>query len=138
MPMTTPDDQPADDASDGEELMLGPLESRGEVDPRSPSPHIPSSLEPRYLGALPPPEAEPLRYSLRELLILMTLSAVLLSTIRLLGAATFAAVSGVMAFAMLIFISVAKPQNGIIHIGWWILMVIYLIASVVAVVGKNL
>lgn len=115
------------------QLELKPLEELADCDPRK----LPSPPPPRF-PPTPETPAEPIRYSLFELLLLMTVTAVMLSTIRLLGAAAFAGIAGVVGFIMLVFISLAKPTRGIVHVAWWVILAIYLIAAVAAVVNKDL
>ncbi|MCE9557142.1 MAG: hypothetical protein K8T91_27660 [Planctomycetes bacterium] len=116
---TLPDLQPLEDLEDNNPRKLHSI----------PPPHFP-----------PPPEIQPelIRYSLLELLVLITLTAVMLASIRLLGAAVFAGLTGVLGFFMLVFISLAKPTRGIIHVAWWVLLTVYLVAAVAAVLNKDL
>lgn len=62
----------------------------------------------------------------------------MLASIRFLGAAAFAGLAGVLGFFMLLFISLAKPTRGIIHVAWWVILTIYLVAAIAAVLNKNL
>lgn len=94
--------------------------------------------EPHFPPPLPPSAEEPVRYSLFELLVLITVTAAMLASIRFLGAAAFAGIAGVLGFFMLVFISLAKPTRGIIHVAWWVILVIYLVAAVAAVLNKDL
>ena len=119
-------------------LKVGPCEDYPAGDPCGPlNLHPPTARQPRHLTVLPDSPPEPVRYSLRELMILMALAAVLLAPIRLVGAAVYAAVTGMLAFAILVFISIARPQRGIVHVGWWILLVIYLTAAVATLFSKD-
>lgn len=44
--------------------------------------------------------------------------------------ATFAGIAGVLGFFMLVFISLAKPTRGIIHVAWWVVLALYIVAAV--------
>jgi len=94
--------------------------------------------QPVYPPPFAEPQPDPIRYSLRELLVVITVSALVLAPIRYLGAALFAAVSGVMAFLVLVYISLAKPSRGIVHVAWWVLLLMYVVAAVAALVNRDL
>jgi hypothetical protein len=94
--------------------------------------------QPVHPPPLPEPPSSSVRYSLGELLALITVSALLLAPIRYLGAALFAAASGALAFIVLVYISLAKPSRGIVHVAWWVLLVIYIVAAVAALLNRDL
>ena len=112
---------------------LRPLDDSAEVEPRKLH-----DLPPPLYAPLPEPLPAPIRYSLFELLVLVTLTAVMLASIRLVGAAIFAGIAGVLGFVMLVFISLAKPTRGIVHVAWWVVMVIYIVAAAAAVLNKDI
>lgn len=138
--MSHSDDQPIPSASplrpsldDDVELTVEPSPVADAEDPRKTPPEIP----PPHFPSAPPEPSEPIRYSLRELMALITVAAVLFASMRLIGAAVFAAVAGVLGFVMLVIISVAKPTRGVIHIAWVVLMIVYAVACVAAFVESR-
>lgn len=46
--------------------------------------------------------------------------------------------TGVLGFVMLVVISLVKPTRGIVHVAWWVLMIVYVVAAVAALVNRDL
>lgn len=122
--------RPEESADDDSLSFEPPTEAPPDENPLSPPPYQSSEV--------PPAADEPVRYSLFELLVLMTLAAVMLASLRFVGVAAFASIAGVLGFFMLVFISIFKPNRGIVHVAWWVLMAIYLTASVAAILNKDM
>ncbi len=79
---------------------------------------------------------EPIRFSLRETLILTACTAFLFALFRLMSPAYFAGMLGLLTFFWLVAMSMFRPQKSIFQVGWWVLLTVYLIASVVAMVQR--
>jgi len=132
--MAQPQLEPSDlDDQQPAELSLTPVDPEA-IDVRK----LHNPPPPRFPAPDSEPAPDPVRYSLRELLLVITLTALLLAPIRYIGAAMFAAISGVMAFLILVYISLAKPSRGIVHVAWWVILAIYVVAAVAALVNKDI
>lgn len=107
---------------------------------RRPSPDQPE--------AAPPPERQPLeeiiraaereasqRFSLWGLLGLMTVAAVVLGIGAYLPKAVFAGVLGIATLLAMVVLSLLKLPAAILQVGWWMLLVIYLLAIASAIRG---
>jgi hypothetical protein len=77
------------------------------------------------------PESE-VRITLRQLLVLVTLSAVLFSVGRSLPIKAFAGMCGLLVVLCLLF-SPLLPKGIVWQLAWWLLLAIYLAAATVAV-----
>ena len=88
-------------------------------------------LDPRGSGK------ERFQFTLSELLLLMVAASVLLSLLSILPGGyrpeTFATVFGLGLLVSLIFLAVLKPARAIVQIAWWVVLVCYVVACVVAV-----
>lgn len=73
-------------------------------------------------------------YSIRDVLLLTGLASVLFGVSRFVTPDIFAGALGLSAFIGLILLSVFKPQRSIFHVGWWILLSLYVLTAVVAIV----
>lgn len=80
---------------------------------------------------------EPVRYSVRDLLFLTAVAAAIFGVSRMLPKETVAGFLGVLALLWLIGLSLVKPQHSIFHIGWWVLLLTYLVTAVAAVIGAG-
>jgi hypothetical protein len=69
------------------------------------------------------------RFSLANLLLLVTCAAVVLAVGRMLPPPIFAGVCGTVAFFYLVLLSVLQVQSAMWHVGWWLLLVTYLAAA---------
>jgi hypothetical protein len=78
---------------------------------------------------------EPVRYSVRDLLFLTGIAAVVFGVSRTLPQGAVAGFLGLLALLGLIGLSIVKPQNSIFHVGWWVLLLMYLVTAVAAVIG---
>lgn len=90
-----------------------------------------------------PPESEPeeegrFQFTLAELLLLVAVASFFLGILGLLPgaytAANFAWLTGVGALLSMIALEVLKPTRTIIRLGWWAILVTYVLACVVAVI----
>ncbi|HEX5445413.1 MAG TPA: hypothetical protein VFW87_16425 [Pirellulales bacterium] len=79
--------------------------------------------------------AESQRFSLWSLLALMTLAAVVLGLGTYLPKAVFAGVLGIATLVAMVLLSLLRLPAAILQIGWWMLLVIYLIAIASAIRG---
>ena len=90
-----------------------------------------------------PPEAEPpqkdrFQFSLAELLLLMAAASFFLSILGFLpeqyAIQNFAGLAGLGVLLSLIVLAFTKPARPIIHIGWWAMLLLYLLACVAALI----
>lgn len=80
-------------------------------------------------------QAESQRFSLWSLFVLVTTAAVILGVGAYLPKAVFAGVLGIATLVAMVFLSLWRLPAAILQLGWWMLLVIYLIAIVSAVRG---
>jgi hypothetical protein len=78
-------------------------------------------------------EEEPVRFSVRDVLVLTAFAAVLFAMFRLVRPDAFALALGVVAFISLVALSMVRQRNSILHVGWWVLLVVYLVTAIVTV-----
>ena len=71
-------------------------------------------------------------YSIRDVFALTLVAAVLFAVSRFLDPEVFAGALGIMALLGLVVLSVLKPQKSILHVGWWVLLSLYLLSAIVA------
>ncbi|MDH3717571.1 MAG: hypothetical protein OES79_05560 [Planctomycetota bacterium] len=77
---------------------------------------------------------EAVRFSVRDLLLLTTFAASLLALFRVVRPDVYALTLGVLAFISLVGLSLFRPKNSILIIGWWVLLAVYLISAVAVTV----
>ena len=79
------------------------------------------------------------QFSLRELLLTMTVAAAVLAMIRLFGTPAFtASVLGLVAFIGLIVFSLGYSPPQIVVLGWWLILVMYVVVSVFAATWNSM
>jgi hypothetical protein len=79
------------------------------------------------------------RFSLRELIIAMTTAAVILGMMRLLGGpASTATVLGFVALIGLIIHALGFEPPQLVILGWWFILVMYVLLSIFAAVWSGL
>jgi hypothetical protein len=79
------------------------------------------------------------RFSLRQLLIAMTVAAVVLGLVSLVGGpANTATLLGFVALFGLVVNALGFEPPGIVVLGWWLILVLYVLLSIVAVVWSGL
>jgi hypothetical protein len=78
---------------------------------------------------------DPARFTLRGLFLLVTLASVVFAFGSRMPRGMFAGVSGVAAFATLIAAKWLKQGGAVFQAAWWLLLVIYLLASAFAALG---
>lgn len=77
------------------------------------------------------------RFSLKELLVIMTLAAVLLGLMRLLGGPeASASVLGLVALGGLAAHALGAEPRQYVVLGWWVTLVLYVISSIAAIVWR--
>lgn len=77
------------------------------------------------------------RFSLAWVFVLVTGAALLLAWGRQMRPENFAAVCGVAVLVALALISALRIRWVVIHVAWWLLLAIYLLASALAVVRRD-
>jgi hypothetical protein len=78
------------------------------------------------------------KFSLRELLISITAAAVLLGLVRLLGGPQYVAtLLGFVALVGLVVHALGYEPVGIVAFGWWILLVLYIVLSIVTAIWSG-
>jgi hypothetical protein len=70
------------------------------------------------------------RFSVRDVLLLTTFAASLLALLRAVRPDVYALTLGVLAFVSLVALSLFRPKNSILIVGWWVLLAVYLISAV--------
>ena len=102
------------------------------VDPSPPKP----TVEPFDDSDYPPPpwhdETASFRFSLMELMLLMTTAAALFALMGRLPRPLFAGVAGGLALLMLGVLSFIEVRHPLLNVGWWLLFAVYLVASLTA------
>jgi hypothetical protein len=78
------------------------------------------------------PEQFDFRFSLRDLMLLVTASAVLFALMGQLPRPVFAGVAGGFSLLMLAVLSFVEVKHPLLRMGWWLLFAIYLVASAAA------
>lgn len=127
-----PQGQPPERVDDASATPEG---AKRATSPNQPPPH--SSEEFRDLREIivSAERAESQRFSLWSLLALMTLAAVVLGLGTYLPKAVFAGVLGIATLVAMVLLSLLRLPAAILQIGWWMLLVIYLIAIASAIRG---
>jgi len=94
------------------------------------------------LPAAPPPVwvpepavPTPFQFSLAELLGLVIVLAMLLGIIRALSRHWAAFVFGLIVFFSLAWIKLARIERPIVHVGWWAMLVTYILTCIAALMG---
>ena len=82
------------------------------------------------------PGEGPFQFSLSEVLGLLVALCLLLGLMRTLPRTWAAFVTGIVVFLSLIAISVLKLERPIVHIGWWAMVVLYVLLCVAAMVSR--
>ncbi|NIL96406.1 MAG: hypothetical protein GTO53_05635 [Planctomycetales bacterium] len=78
---------------------------------------------------------ESLRLSLRDCLLLTTIAAGLLALFRFVRPDRYALTLGLLALVCLMVLSLYRPRNSILTIGWWVLLTVYLITALAVTLG---
>lgn len=94
---------------------------------------LPAEIEVEEEEALPAPSQQ---FTLRDLMFITLLSAIGFGVLRLCPPALFAGAMGGIAILGLAMLTIAKPERVIFHLVWWTVLGIYIISSVIAVLGK--
>ena len=95
----------------------------------------------RYYSNIPDPPPDNLppatsrQFSLSSLLCLMVLACLGFAAFAKLPRPIFAGFAGGISVLGLIILTVFKPPWAIIHLGWWLVLSIYLLASLLAALG---
>jgi hypothetical protein len=84
-----------------------------------------------------PPDELVTQFSLRELMQIVFFCAIAFSVLRIVPSDLFAGLLGLATFGGLALLTITKPQKMIFYLGWWTLLGIYVISSVIAVITKN-
>jgi hypothetical protein len=113
---------------------------------REEPPEIPRVLpEPVIDSSESAKDAEANQFTLSELLWLVAIAAVLMSTISSIArwtkignspaslAATYAAVLGIATLASMVVLALLPPLRRIVTVGWWVLLSLYIVTAAAAV-----
>ena len=82
------------------------------------------------------PEEFDFRFSLRDLMLLMTAAAMLFALMGQLPRPVFAGVAGGLSLLVLAVLSFVEVTHPVLKMGWWLLFAVYLIASLTAAIGS--
>jgi len=80
------------------------------------------------------PEERPFQFSLAELMLLITLAAVVLGLLRLVSAEWSAGLTGLGVLIYLVALAFWGPRWPILYVAWWAMFVVYLLACLAAIV----
>lgn len=108
---------PPDESATGEEPVVPPL--------------FPTSYHQE------PPSEGPFQFSLSEALVLLVILALLLGVMRTVPRTWAAFLTGVMVFLSLVIMSLLKLERPIFHLGWWALLVVYVLLCIAAMFAGN-
>ncbi len=101
------------------------------------APPVPDETDPSDVRAAEHGQFRP-RFSLRQLLIAMTIAAAILGFVSFMGGPHEAAMMlGVIALAGLVIQAVGYDPPEIVVLGWWLLLVLYIFLSIVASVWSG-
>jgi hypothetical protein len=116
------------------------------LSPEEPPPEVPRVLpEPVIDSGEPAKDTEANQFTLSELLWLVAIAAVLMSTISSITrwtktgnspaslTATYAAILGIATLASMVVLALLPPLRRIVTVGWWVLLSLYVVAAVAAV-----
>lgn len=88
-----------------------------------------------------PKERAKFQFSLKELLLLVTAAALLLSVIQSLPESLageyLAGLAGLAALLSMGALAATKPDRAIVHLAWWLMMVVYLICCAAVIVLRD-
>jgi hypothetical protein len=85
----------------------------------------------------PPVENWSAQFTLKELMQLVLCCGVAFAVLRMVPTDLFAGALGLTTFASLAVLTIAKPQKMFFYMAWWALLAVYVISSVIAIVGKR-
>ncbi len=77
---------------------------------------------------------EAVRFSVRDLLLIMTFAASLWAVFRLVRLDLYALALGGLTFVSLVVLSLCKRKHAILNVGWWVLLTVYLTCALAAIV----
>jgi hypothetical protein len=128
-----PADPPSEDPVPENDYPLTPDSADSERVPLSMLPWLgPEKTEP------PPAERPGFRFSIADLLLVMTGTALVMGGLRRLCGPPpiFAGVAGIGVMLGTVFLAFMKPDRPVFHLAWWAMLAIYLAACVVALVSN--
>ena len=107
-----------------------PVPFSAQREPACFSPELDDSLD------VPPQPKARYQFSLAEMFLVISLAAVILSVLGYLPGGyspeNFAGVAGFGVLAALVVLGYLKPERPIVHLAWWVLLVVYLGACMTA------
>ncbi len=127
----SPEDHSGDRPEPEQEYPLAPPEANevGEEPAVPPLFPLPSHGEPAGEG--------PFQFSISEALGLLVVLGFLLGVMRSFPRTWAAFLTGIVVFLSLVAISALKLERPIIHLGWWALLVVYVLLCIAAMVSGN-
>ena len=104
----------------------------------APQDQAPAGEEPSPPAPQPesPPEGR-FQFSLAELLLLVSAVGMILGLLRGFPRPWAAFLAGVGTLLSLAVLSVLKPDRAIVHLGWWAMLLVYLLTCIAAVLGDH-
>lgn len=128
-------DQPDANAGDEQHQREEPARGRQTVLSDSPRPQLsPSQIE-AIREAFVGHDPEASRFSLWGLLVVVSGASLILAAGSYFPKSVFAGAVGIATLVSLVVLSVMKHPSGILQVGWWTLLLIYLMAIFSAVLG---
>ena len=74
------------------------------------------------------------QFSLAELLLLMAAASLVLGVLGCFPPKYGATLAGLGVLLSMIVLAVIKPSRAIVHVGWWVMLFVYLLTCIVAIV----
>lgn len=81
-----------------------------------------------------PPSESPFQFSLSEALVLLVILSLLLGVMGTVPRTWAAFLTGIVVFLSLVIMSLLKLERPIFHLGWWALLVVYVLLCIAAMV----
>lgn len=84
-----------------------------------------------------PPSEGPFQFSLSEALVLLVVLSLLLGVMRTVPRTWAAFLTGIVVFLSLVLMSLLRLERPIFHLGWWALLVVYVLLCIAAMVAGS-
>lgn len=128
-------DSPEEDSGDREEPEQEYPLAPQDPDTREEEPTVPP-LFPTSPQEEPPGEG-PFQFSLSEALVLLVILSLLLGVMRTVPRTWAAFLTGIVVFLSLLMMSLLRLERPIFHLGWWALLVVYVLLCIAAMATRN-
>jgi len=127
----SPEEKSGDRQEPEQEYPLAPADANATRD----EPVVPPLFPPASREE--PPSEGPFQFSLTEALVLLAILAMLLGVMRTFPRTWAAFLTGIVVFLSLVIMSLLKLERPIFHLGWWALLVVYVLLCIAAMVTGN-